>query len=149
MAGSNPRVRRLDGWAIGLTAVAALLALSFFAAPPEAWRETWDVTETPVAAGWLALLWANGVSRRLRAAVAAGAMTPSTASAKSLPFLFILPAVVGAASGVALALSDASGLRLSHMSFLLPYATAFWGLIVAGAACFAHAVMVGYTRGAT
>jgi len=137
--------RSVRSWtcAIASTVVAALVAVFALAQGPP---QTWVATELPVIAGWAAMLRGCAASRRLRMAVAAGTMSQAEASRKSLPFLFFFPASVAAASAVALAISKAAGLSLSHMSFLLPYATAFWGLVVAGAACIVHSVLVGNTR---
>ena len=41
-----------------------------------------------------------------------------------------------------------AGVRLSHMAFLVPCVTAFRGLLAAGGACLAHAIMMGNVRAA-
>lgn len=123
---------------IAFTAPLAIIAIVFFMglAP----SHTWVATQPPVIAGWIGLAIACRVSQVLLGAVHAGTMTVRRARVAMLPLIVLFPALVGAASVLGLAITDALGIYRVTMSGLQPYIFGLGALVLAIVAFGVHAL---------
>ncbi len=109
----------------------ALPLLVFGAALPE---DVGILMILPVGVGWVLSMAGCVGSKRLRDDVVAGRMAKSTARGWEVAYLILFPIGVALTSFLSLGMSA----HKSHMSFLLPWAFAFWSCVFAAACIGVH-----------